>query len=106
MVGRQFPLGPARVLSRPPIRSRLRGGDPGGGAPGRPGLLQRRCAVILTTGDVQNTAAVAAADGSADTEFVIVGSTRKDYANITAVAPDDPRLAGTVTETLTRLIPS
>jgi basic membrane lipoprotein Med (substrate-binding protein (PBP1-ABC) superfamily) len=70
------------------------------------GLLQRRCAVILTTGDVQNTAAVAAADGSADTEFVIVGSTRKDYANITAVAPDDPRLAGTVTETLTRLIPS
>jgi basic membrane lipoprotein Med (substrate-binding protein (PBP1-ABC) superfamily) len=70
------------------------------------GLIQRRCAVIITTGDTQNAAAVTAAAGTAQTEFVIVGSTNEDHPNLTPLAPDDPHLAESVASTLTQLIPS
>lgn len=96
----QYSLDTAVRVSYVPVTG---SGDAAGAAPLLAGLVQRHCAVIITTGTAQNASAESAAEAP-DIQFLILGDMQQDGDNLHTIDPTNPYVDDETTQALTRLI--
>lgn len=67
------------------------------------GLVRRRCPVVVAVGASQAAAVDTASAAAPGTQFLVVGATRHDHPNVTALDPATGRLGNAVADSLTRI---